>query len=55
MTPEQRERFEERAAIREYEGGFTREEAERLAWEDVLEAERAGWTRGIAGPSVLTR
>ena len=29
-----RERFEERAAIREFEGGFSREEAERLALKD---------------------
>lgn len=35
LTPEQRLYFEERAAIREYEGGFSREKAERLAWEDL--------------------
>jgi len=35
MNPDEKERFEERAAIREYLGGFTREEAERLALEDV--------------------
>lgn len=29
-----KERFEERAAIREFEGGFPREEAERLALKD---------------------
>jgi hypothetical protein len=29
------ERFLERAAIREYDGGFSRAEAERLAVEDV--------------------
>ncbi len=29
--------FEERAAIREYEGGFDRAEAECLAWTDVLQ------------------
>jgi len=34
------ERFEERAAIREYEAGFTRAEAERLALDDVLAAAR---------------
>lgn len=27
--------FEERAAIREYSGGYPRHEAEALAWEDV--------------------
>lgn len=32
---EQRERFEERAAIREYDAGFPRAEAERLARLDV--------------------
>lgn len=30
------ERFEERAAIMEYDGNLTREEAERLAREDEL-------------------
>ena len=30
------ERFEERAAIIEFDGGFSREEAERRAWESVL-------------------
>jgi|FLOH01.1.fsa_nt_gi hypothetical protein len=27
--------YEERAAIREYDGGFDRTEAERLAWDDL--------------------
>lgn len=30
-----KEIFEERAAIREFDGGYTREEAERLAMEEV--------------------
>lgn len=30
-----RELWEERAAIREYLGGYSREEAEQLAWQDV--------------------
>ena len=30
------ERFEERAAIIEFDGGLPREEAERRAWESVL-------------------
>ena len=30
--------FEERAAIREYEGGFNRPEAERLAWTETVNA-----------------
>lgn len=32
---EMMEIWEERAAIREYLGGYERNEAERLAWEDV--------------------
>ena len=40
MSDEQ-EYFEERAAVRQYMGGFSREEAERMARED-LEAWRAG-------------
>lgn len=36
LTSDEREDYEERAAIREYEAGFTREEAERLALEDML-------------------
>ena len=36
MTPDdQLENWNERAAIREYDGGYTREEAERLATEDM--------------------
>lgn len=31
------DRFEERAAIREFEAGFTKEEAERLAYQETLE------------------
>ena len=40
-APDWLDYFEERAAIREYEGGFTRAEAERLAWCDTLTAMRA--------------
>jgi hypothetical protein len=36
----QRDRFEERAAIREYDGGMGRAEAEQRAREDVLGEER---------------
>ena len=36
LTPEQREDWEERAAIMEYDGAMSREDAERLALEDVL-------------------
>ena len=35
LSPDQHEEFEERAAIMEYDGGLTREEAERAAWESV--------------------
>ena len=31
------EHFDERASVREYLGGVTRAESERLAWGDVLE------------------
>lgn len=31
MTDDQRERYEERAAIMEYDGGMSREDAERAA------------------------
>lgn len=39
MTPEQREDFEERAAIMEFDGNLSREAAEREALRLVLEAE----------------
>lgn len=35
MTQDEQERFEERAAILEYDAGYTRVEAERLAREMV--------------------
>jgi hypothetical protein len=35
--------FEERAAIREYSGGFRRTDAELLAWEDTIMAMKLGW------------
>lgn len=35
LTEDERERYEERAAIREHLGGLSREESERLAREDV--------------------
>lgn len=38
LRPDERERFEERAAIREYDGGTQRAEAERLALEEVIAA-----------------
>jgi len=38
MTEDQKEAYEERAAIMEYDGGLSREEAERLAYEEVMNA-----------------
>lgn len=38
MPPDLRERWEERAALMEYDGGLSRQEAERLAWNDTLRA-----------------
>ncbi len=38
MTPDQREAFEERAAILEFDAGMTREDAERMAALDVAVA-----------------
>ena len=42
-TPEEVERFEERAAIAEHEGRQSQHDAERLAWEE-LQAARARQT-----------
>lgn len=39
LTPEQRERYEERAAIREYEGNQTRANAEAAAMIEVVKAD----------------
>ena len=38
-----REAFEERAAIREFDGGFNRKEAERLAHDDLRPRVGAKW------------
>jgi hypothetical protein len=35
LTEDEREHFEERAAIREYDGEMSREEAEQAAWKDI--------------------
>ena len=42
LTPAEREYFEERAGIREFDGGFRRETAERLALNDVLRIRGGG-------------
>ena len=39
MTDDQREEYEERAGILEYEAGMTREEAERVAMAMIVEKE----------------
>jgi len=36
LDEDERDRFEERAAIMEYDGGLPRAEAEQLALEDVM-------------------
>lgn len=36
LSPAERESFEERAAMREYDGGYPRAEAEELALADVV-------------------
>jgi len=36
MTEDQREHFNERAAIMEFDGGLSREDAEYLAMQDVV-------------------
>lgn len=40
LTPEQLHAWRERAGIAEYDGGLTREEAERVAWRQVGVASR---------------
>jgi len=40
LTPEQRERWEERAAIREHDGKMPRSEAEQAAWEELFVADK---------------
>jgi hypothetical protein len=42
LSPDWQEWFEERAAIREYDGGHTRPEAERLARGETLAAMKRG-------------
>ena len=38
LSPAETERFEERAAIMEFEGKLTREQAERLAHKAILQS-----------------
>lgn len=42
LTPPEREHFEERAAIMEFDGGLSREEAEREALAAVLATREDG-------------
>jgi hypothetical protein len=37
MTDDEREIFEERAAIVEFDGLLPRQEAEHLAWQEIIE------------------
>lgn len=45
LTPTEREEFEERASIVEYDGNLPRAEAERLARQWVIEARQLPWSR----------
>jgi hypothetical protein len=47
LTPEEQEAWEERAAIREFDGGLPREHAEALALADVLK--RMGFAGALDG------
>jgi len=40
LTPAEREAYEERAAIIEYDGGLTRAMAERLAMRQITDAQK---------------
>jgi len=40
LTPAEREEYEERAAIIEYDGGLTRAMAERLAMRQITDAQK---------------
>lgn len=42
LSPEERVDFNERAGVREYDGGYPRAEAERLAWEDLEQRRERG-------------
>ncbi len=37
LTEQERECFEERAAIMEYDGGMERDVAEKMAWQRIME------------------
>lgn len=51
LTPEWRLEFEERAAIREYDGGQAREHAEAEALKEILAKMRQNQTGFDTGPS----
>jgi len=42
LSRDEREYFEERAAIREFDGGYPRSEAERLALDGILKRRNGG-------------
>jgi hypothetical protein len=50
-APDWRDLYEERAAIREYDGGYSRPEAERLAWGEIQNRWHAQH-RGPARPEI---
>lgn len=45
LTDAERDHFEERAAIAEYDGHLPRHEAEALAWREVMRLRRAATTQ----------
>ncbi len=48
LDENERETYEERAAQREFSGGFQRQTAEALAWQDVLDLRK--WRTGGNAP-----
>ena len=53
MTPDEREDFEERASIIEYDGNLPRAEAERIARQCVDQARRLPLTREPVRTKIL--
>lgn len=49
------EAYNERAAIREFDGGFSTEEAQRLAIEDLIAMARSGSAKPQANPGASRR
>ena len=53
MTPDQKEAFEERAAILEFDAGMTRQEAERVA-RQMLRPDRLFAPGGIVDTNLIS-